>query len=211
VEIFYTVLLASCAFWLGACPFSVYIGRWFLGKDITDYADGNPGAINVFRAGGHKLGYLAILLDVAKGIPFVFLTHSFFGLPVMAVVVVGLCAVLGHAFSPFLQWRGGKAIAVTFGVLIALPQHEILLAFIAFLFLGFLFIDSDSWTVIFGAIGSLAYLVITRGGSWESFLMFGILGILVIKHFEGLRTFPGTRGRLVRWLQSVIRGSIFTL
>lgn len=211
MEIFYTALLALCAFWLGACPFSVYIGRWFLGKDITDYGDGNPGAINVFRAGGHKLGYLAILLDVAKGVPFVFLAYSFFGLPVTAVVVVGLCAILGHAFSPFLQWRGGKAIAVTFGVLIVLPQHEILLAFIAFLFLGFLFIDNDSWTVIFGATGSLAYLAVTRGSSWESLLMLGILVILVIKHFEGLRTFPGTRGRLVRWLQSVIRGSMFTI
>jgi glycerol-3-phosphate acyltransferase PlsY len=108
MEIFYTALLALCAFWLGACHFSVYIGRWFLGKEITGYADGNPGAINVFRAGGHKLGYLAILLDVAKGITFVFLAYSFFELPVIAVVVVGLCAVLGHTFSPFLQWRGGK-------------------------------------------------------------------------------------------------------
>ena len=207
MEIVYTALLALCAFWLGACPFSVLIGRWLLGKDITEYGDGNPGAINVFRAGGRKLGYLAILLDVAKGIPFIYLAHSFFGLSELAVVVVGLCAVLGHAFSPFLQWRGGKAIAVTFGVLIALPQHEILFAFAIFVILCFLFVENHSWVVIFGTTGTLAYLAVTKGSSWELLLMLCILVIFVFKHFEGLRAFPGTRGILVRWLQGVIRGT----
>ncbi|MCK4863660.1 MAG: glycerol-3-phosphate acyltransferase, partial [Dehalococcoidales bacterium] len=120
-------LLSIAAFGLGAIPFSLIVGRLFLGKDPRDYGDGNPGAVNVFRAGGQKAGYLAVFLDVAKGVPFVFLAHSLFGLSHVAVVAVGMCAILGHAFSPFLHWRGGKAVAVTFGVLVALPQHELLL------------------------------------------------------------------------------------
>ena len=158
MQIMPTIALAVFAFGLGACPLSVWIGRWFLGRDIREYGDGNPGAANVFRAGGHKLGYLAVILDVAKGIPFVFLAHSYFELPSLAVVAVALSAILGHAFSPLLRWRGGKAIAVTFGVLLALPQHEMLIAFTAFMVLGFLFIEIDAWTVMFGAAGSLAYL-----------------------------------------------------
>jgi glycerol-3-phosphate acyltransferase PlsY len=78
VEVFYFALLVVSAFWLGACPFSVWIGQWVLGKDIRNYGDGNPGAANVFRAGGRKSGCLALILDVAKGAPFVALTHSFF-------------------------------------------------------------------------------------------------------------------------------------
>ena len=54
-------------------------------------------------------------------------------------------------------------MAVTFGVLLALPQHDILLAFIACTVLGFLLIEVDAWTVIFGATGTLAYLAITDG------------------------------------------------
>ena len=208
MEIFYTALLALVAFLLGAFPFSVLIGRWFLRKDITAYGDGNPGAANVFRAGGRKLGYLAVFLDVAKGVPVVFLAYSFFGLPDLAIVAVAIGAILGHAFSPFLRWRGGKSVAVTFGVLLALPQHEMLIVFIIFVVLGFLFIEIDAWTVMFGAIGSLSYLAVTRGSSWETLLMLCILAIFAVKHFEELRILPGFKGRLVRWLQSVIRGAL---
>jgi len=211
MEIVYTALLAVAAFGLASIPFSVLVGRWFLGRDITDYGDGNPGAVNVFRAGGQKLGYLAVFLDVAKGVPFVFLVHYTFGLSELSVVVVAICAILGHAFSPFLRWHGGKAVAVTFGVLLALPQHEILLAFIAFMVLGFLFIEIDAWTVMFGAAGTLAYLAVTRGGSWETFLMLCILAILAFKHFEALHTFPGFRGRFLRFIQSIIHGAMFTI
>ena len=211
MEMVYTALLAVAAFGLAAIPFSVLVGRWFLGREITDYGDGNPGAVNVFRAGGQKLGYIAVFLDVAKGVPFVFLTYYTFRLSELSVVAVAICAVLGHAFSPFLRWHGGKAVAVTFGVLLALPQHEILLAFIAFMVLGFLFIEIDAWTVMFGAAGTLAYLAVTRGGSWETFLMLCILAILAFKHFEALHTFPGFRGRFVRFVQSIIHGAMFTI
>jgi glycerol-3-phosphate acyltransferase PlsY len=202
MEMLPAVLLAVFAFCLGACPFSIWIGHWFLGKDIREYGDGNPGAANVFRAGGHKSGYLAVTLDVAKGVPFVFLAHSLFELPGLAVVVVALSAILGHAFSPFLRWRGGKSIAVTFGVLVALPQHEMLVAFAFFLVLGCLFIEVDAWTPVFSAAGTLAYLAVTRGSSWESLFMLCVLAILAVKHFEELHAIPGARGRLVRWLQS---------
>lgn len=211
MEIVYITLLALAAFVLGAVPFSIIIGRWFLGKDIRDYGDGNPGATNVFRAGGQKLGYLAVFLDVAKGVPFVFLAHAYFDLSGVALVVVAMFAVLGHAFSPFLGWRGGKSVAVTFGVLLALPHYEILIAFIVCMVLGALLIEADAWTVIFGAGGTLAYLAVTRGSSWETLLLLCILALFTVKHFQGLRTLPGFRGRLVRWFQAIIRGAIFII
>jgi len=202
VEISYFTLLALSAFGLGACPFSVWIGRWFLGKDIRDYGDGNPGAANVFRAGGRKSGFLAVLLDTAKGTPFVFLAHSLFKLPEAAVMGVALSAILGHAFSPLLQLKGGKAIAVTFGALAALPQHDMLITFAAFMLLGFLFIEINAWTVMFGATGSLAYLLVTRGSSWEALFMLCVLTLLVVKHFDELKTIPRIKVKLIAWLQS---------
>jgi len=66
MEVFYSALLVIAAFWLGACPFSVWVGRWLLGKDITNYGDGNPGAANVFRAGNVKIGLFCGLKAVSQ-------------------------------------------------------------------------------------------------------------------------------------------------
>jgi glycerol-3-phosphate acyltransferase PlsY len=199
------LLLAIGAFWLGACPFSVWIGHWLLGKDIRAYGDGNPGAANVFKAGGRKAGVLAIILDIAKGVPFVILARSFFELPTPIVLAVGLCAILGHAFSPFLKLRGGKAIAVTMGVFMALPQHYILFAFLGFMLLGYLLIEIDAWVVTLGATGSLAYVAVTTRVSWESLFMLCVLIVLATKHFDDLKTFPRFKGKLIRWLHPVRR------
>ena len=207
-EIVTTALLAIGAFGLGAIPFSLLVGWRFLGKDIREYGDGNPGAANVFHAGGQKTGYLAMLLDVGKGIPFVLLAQAPFYLDSPAMIIIAVSAVLGHAFSPFLGWRGGKGVAITFGVLVAWPQHEPLLAFIAFVVLGFLFIEVDAWTVVLGAAGALAFTAIIRGGSSETLLLACLLTLLTFKHLDGLRAFPGFHGRLLRWLHSLVRGTL---
>jgi glycerol-3-phosphate acyltransferase PlsY len=202
VEVSYFTLSVLSAFGLGACPLSVWIGWWFLGKDIRDYGDGNPGAVNVFRAGGRKSGFLAVILDTAKGVPFVFLAHSFFKLPEAAVLGVAMSAILGHAFSPLLQLKGGKAIAVTFGVLVALPQHDMLIAFAVSMLLGFLFIEIDAWIVMFGAAAPSAYLIATRGNSWETLFMLCVFTLFVVKFFGELKTVPRIKVKLLAWIQS---------
>lgn len=203
MDVFYSAFLILAAFLLGACPFSVWVGRWFLKKDITKYGDGNPGSANVFRAGKNiNIGLLAVLLDIVKGIPFVYISYAVFDLPMGVIATIGLSAILGHAFSPFLRFRGGKSVAVTFGVIIALPQIDILVVFTLLTVLGFLFIEQHSWTVIPGPAGTLIYLFMARGGSWESLFMMCILALFIVKQYDGLRTLPRFRVKLINWLQS---------
>lgn len=202
---YYGGLLALCAFCLGACPFSVWLGRWRLRGDIREYGDGNPGAANVFKAGGRRLGSVALALDVGKGVPFVAMAHLAFHLPVPAVMAVALSAILGHAFSPVLRFRGGKAIAVTFGVMLALPQHEILFLFVVFTLLGFLFLRGNAWTVTLASLGTMACLVVMGGWLWEPLFMLCVVVVFVLKHSRELRTLPGLNGRLVGWLQAMRR------
>lgn len=194
------ILLAVAAFCLGACPFSLWVGRYLLGKDIRDYGDGNPGAVNVFRAGGRKAGSLALILDIAKGTPFVVLAYSFFALPEATVMVVAVSAILGSAFSPLLRFRGGKSIAITYGVLLALPYRGMCLSFAIFMFLGFLFIKTHSWIVMMGPSGALAFLATTRASYWEFLFMLSVLIILVAKHHSELRAVPQFEVRLINWL-----------
>ena len=206
MEILSTVLLALAGFLLGAVPFSVIIGRLFLRKNIQEYGDGNPGSVNVFRAGGQKTGLLAVILDIIKGVPFVFLAHAWLHLPDLSVVVVAMSAVLGHAFSPFLRWHGGKAVAITFGVLLGLlPVYEPIIIFVACVVAGFLFVENDSWVMVLGAAASLAFLTVIGQPSWVILLMSFILALFIFKHFDNLRSLPRLHGRLIRWLETKMR------
>ncbi len=197
------LLLVVGAFCLGACPFSLWIGQRFLGKDIREYGDGNPGSTNVLRAGGHASGYLAVFADTAKGAPFVVLAHSFFALPEAAVMAIAVSAIAGHAFSPLLHFKGGKSVAVTFGVLLGLlPEGELLLMFTVFICIGALFMANRAWTVMAGPAGSLIYLVATGAICWQSLFMLSVLVLLGVKHYAGLRTSPGFGVRPVTWIRS---------
>jgi len=207
VEIIYSVLLIVAAFGLGACPFSLWIGKWLLDKDIRDYGDGNPGAFNVLRAGGRWAFVLALILDIGKGVPFVALAHYYFGLPDAVVMAVGLSAILGHAFTPILRFNGGKALAVMGGVLLALPQHEIFISVVIFMVLGFLLIGGDgwrgdAWRVAFATTATLIYLVVEKGLSLEPLFMLCVIAILAVKHFDDLKTRPRFKGRLITWIQA---------
>ena len=201
MEIFYFVLLVVLAFWFGACPFSLWVGKWLLKKDIRDYGDGNPGATNVLRAGGRKAFVLALFLDIGKGVPFVALAHYYFELPMAMVMAVGLSAILGHAFTPILRFNGGKALAVMGGVLLGLPQLDIFFSLVVFMLLGFLLIDVDAWRVMFGTTATLIYLVVTKGVSLEPLFMLCVIAILVVKHFDDLKTKPRFKGKLITWLR----------
>jgi glycerol-3-phosphate acyltransferase PlsY len=201
--IIYTAALAIAAFILGSIPFSVIMGRWLLKKDITRYGDHNPGSANVFRAGSKKVGLLAVVLDIIKGIPFVLIAHYFLELPALAPVIIAVCAVLGHAFSPFLHWKGGKAIAVTFGTILGLmPQYEVFMVFVIAMILGAFLIQNDSWAVMIATIATLIYFTVTKGYSWEPLLMVCFLVILGIKHFEDLHSIPRLGGRFLKRSQA---------
>ncbi len=202
MEILFSSLAGIAAFLLGACPFSVWIGRKALGKDITRHGDGNPGAANVFRAGSITFGITALILDVAKGIPFIWLAYYVLHLPFANLLFIGICAILGHAFSPFLKFKGGKAIAVTFGVLIALPQSDLLFIFVLFTLLGFLFIEQHSWMIMMGPTGSSLFLLIYSGFSIELFFILFILVLFIYKQYKELGTAPVFGINILKWIHS---------
>jgi glycerol-3-phosphate acyltransferase PlsY len=200
LQVLLTLILAVAAFWLAACPFAVWIGKYLLSKDIRNFGDGNPGTTNVFRAGSAKWGVLALLIEIGKGYPFVFLAFSYFKLPAIPVMIVALCAVLGHAFSPILKFKGGKALAVTGGVILAISPLQAFISILAFMLVFYLCVEQDSWTVIFSFTCSCITMGILQGLNWITILIALILVILIIKHFNDLRTMPRFRFKVFKWL-----------
>lgn len=119
------ILWTAIAGGMGALPLAWAIGRWGLGVDIRSYGDGNPGAMNVLRAGGWRWFVPALLLEFLKGALPLWLARWIGGLSGWALVPPALAAPLGHALTPFFRFRGGKALAVTFGVWSGLTEWRI--------------------------------------------------------------------------------------
>jgi glycerol-3-phosphate acyltransferase PlsY len=138
----------AIAFLGGSLPFSVWIGRRVLKDDITRYGDANPGATNVMRAGGKAVGALALLLDTLKALLPVGAAYYWAGIQDWRIVPIALAPIAGHAFSPFLGWRGGKAMATSLGSWMALTIWAgptiggPLLLFFSFLF------GANGWAVL---------------------------------------------------------------
>jgi glycerol-3-phosphate acyltransferase PlsY len=156
-----TVLLWSIAgFIAGALPFSVWLSQLAVGRDIRGFGDGNPGAANAVRAGGWRIGLPAVILDGLKGAIPVGIAYHAYGVTGWGLVPVVLAPVFGHAFSPFLGFRGGKAIATTFGVWtgLTLPHGPLVLG--SFLALFFYTVSPPGWAVMLTM------------GAWLLFLLF---------------------------------------
>ena len=175
------VLAILLAFLAGALPFSVWIGRWALDVDIRQVGDGNPGAANVWRAGGPFWGSLAIMADFSKGVIPVATANYILGWGGWALVAVAIAPVLGHAFSPFLHFRGGKALAVTFGVWTGLTLWVgPLILGLAFAF-WLLVLKKDVWAVIAGIFTQLAaFLMLGVDWTWIA-VWVGITAVFVWK------------------------------
>lgn len=119
--IFFYILME---FLCGSLMFSYWLGL-AAKKNLHDLGDGNPGAFNLWHAAGPKLGILGVFLDFFKGyFPLVLLISGGY-IDGMAIVPVAAAPVLGHVFSPFMKGRGGKGIAVTFGVWSAVSGFEV--------------------------------------------------------------------------------------
>lgn len=115
-----TIAWIITGFIAGSLPFSVWLGKLVLHKDIRNYGDGAPGATNVARAGSKSLYIAAALLDGFKGTIPVWLAQLISSVSGWELLAVAIAPVLGHAFTPFLKGRGGMGVATTFGVWLGL-------------------------------------------------------------------------------------------
>ena len=125
------LLITIIGYFLGAISFAVIMAR-SKGVDIFKEGSGNPGATNVKRILGKKWGYTIFALDALKG-------FTAAGLPLMVygddrLALIGLvAAILGHSFSIFLKFRGGKGVATTIGGLLALMCPVVLIGLVVWL------------------------------------------------------------------------------
>ena len=189
--VFYLLL----AFFLGSLPF----GHWLAmtrGIDLRKEGSRNTGATNAGRVLGRKWGVLVFLLDLGKGWAPVFAGKVVGQIPDSWAVGVGLCAVLGHVFSPWLGFRGGKGVATSAGILIGLTPWVALGVGVAW---GVIFQFSRTVSVAsLGAAALFPFLVfwINPQQTLLQWAAIGLTGLVWIRHRDNLRRlFQGNENR----------------
>jgi glycerol-3-phosphate acyltransferase PlsY len=196
------VLAGVAGFLLGSIPFSWILARLLGGLDIRSIGSGNVGATNVARSLGFRVGAAALLLDAAKGSAAALLGQAIdpAGAGGAGALLGGGLAVLGHNFTPFLGFRGGKGVATATGVLLALDWRTaaaaIAVFFVVRLATGKVFFGS----IALGLTLAAAAILLHRDDAFAARLPVTLLccalaGFLVWTHRNNLhRHFAAAKG-----------------
>lgn len=141
------------AYLLGSIPSGVWIGQAFFNKDIRKYGSGNTGATNTFRILGPKAGTIALIADVLKGFVATFIP-IYLGTDIHPVFI-GIFAIIGHIYPIYIKFKGGKAVATTAGIFLAIQPVYVLI------FIGvFLMILLTTSTVSIASMGTMVLAAI---------------------------------------------------
>jgi acyl phosphate:glycerol-3-phosphate acyltransferase len=196
------LLIALAAYLLGSIPFGFLLVRIFRKEDIRSRGSGNIGATNVIRSGAKGLGALTFLLDACKGYLAVLLGGFLavrLGLPYgNAVAVAAICAILGHIYTVWLRFKGGKGVATAFGVFLALAPWAALASLGVFAVV-FALSRYVSLASILGAAAFPAFALLLQHpeyGLWLTAVVFLAPLIVIVKHHENIgRLLHGTEYR----------------
>jgi glycerol-3-phosphate acyltransferase PlsY len=200
------ILSLVLAYVAGSVPSAIWAGKLFHGIDIREHGSGNAGATNTIRVLGWKTGIPVLILDLAKGwlassLP-LFLHAAESGSEQMMILQIacGMIAIAGHVFPAFAGFRGGKGVATTFGVLLALQPWLTLTC--AGIFLVVLLITG--YVSLGSIIAAIAFPILLMTLFHTDSLFFRIFSVvvalaLVITHYQNItRLIKGEEKRFIK-------------
>ncbi|MGT2754037.1 glycerol-3-phosphate 1-O-acyltransferase PlsY [Streptococcus ovis] len=193
------------AYLLGSIPSGLWIGQIFFHKNLRDYGSGNTGTTNTFRVLGPKAGVIVFIIDFLKG-TIAALLPVLFHLNGLSPIVFGLVAVLGHTFPIFAQFKGGKAVATSAGMLMGFAPLfclYLVVVFVATLYLSSMVSLSSIVASGFAILGAIIFPVfhfILPSYDWIFTLIVLFLGtFVIIRHQDNVARIRQKSENLVPW------------
>ena len=174
-----------CGYLLGSVPFGIIVGRTFYGVDPRTVGSGNIGTANSMRAFGRTGAVLVLLGDALKGAVPTYVALRLFGDP-WITAGVGLATIVGHNWSVFLRFKGGKGVATTLGVVIVLS----LLAAVAFGAVWLATAGITRYSSLASMLGSAAVPLMTYAlGDPLPYVWYGIIALALViwRHESNIR------------------------
>ncbi len=170
-------------YFLGSIPWGLVLTRVFTGTDIRDIGSGNIGATNVLRTGNKLLAFLTLILDASKGAVAAIVFLQFGHEPGL---IAGGAAVLGHNFPIWLKFKGGKGVATTLGMLIAVSWPVGVLSCAAWLL--------TAGTFRYSSLASMVSLAVAPffahwfvGDQLLTWIAGGLAVIALVRHKENIK------------------------
>ncbi|TYB33500.1 MAG: glycerol-3-phosphate 1-O-acyltransferase PlsY [Flexistipes sinusarabici] len=180
------ILILIISYLCGAVPFSYLLVKWVKGVDIRDVGSGNVGATNAGRVLG-KWGFItAFLMDMSKAFIPLFTFLNYLSINNTLILISAVCIIIGHTYTVFLRFKGGKGVATGVGIFLALSPFNLFIALLVFLIVIGIFRMVSLGSVT--AAISLAVLVWLRT-DWLGLQLFTTLVVLFIifKHRSNIR------------------------
>lgn len=150
-----SVLFLIISYVVGSIPFGIVIGKLFKNIDIREYGSKNIGSTNAIRVLGKKIGFLVFFMDVFKGMFVIIILKILSATNVyqspIDLFFYGAMAIIGHCFSIFLDFKGGKAVATSLGVVLILTPIPAILCLVVFVIIlystGYVSLSSTGATI----------------------------------------------------------------
>ena len=187
------IILLIASYLLGAIPFGLWIGKIFFKKNLHDYGSGNTGTTNTFRILGVKAGISVFAFDLLKG-TLATLLPLFFHINGVSPLIFGLLAVIGHTFSIFDRFKGGKAVATSAGVILGFSPLFLIYLLVVFIIVLWLFSMISLSSVIgavFALLGILIFpsigFILTSYDLLFSIIIFVLAIIIILRHRTNLK------------------------
>ena len=122
----YLILSFILGFSIGSIPYGYILAKWIKKIDIRQHGSGNIGTTNVWRVCGKQLGITVFILDASKGLLPVLWLSSY---DINYALLCGIGAILGHTFTPYLKFKGGKSVATGLGIFIGIAPIQAIISF----------------------------------------------------------------------------------
>jgi len=197
MDTLFQIIAILLSYLLGAVPFGLFFSKLFSDVDVRTIGSGNIGATNVLRAAGKKAAVLTLLMDTMKGLVPVLIVKFLFQDDAITVLS-GAAAILGHNFPVYLKFRGGKGVATSYGVVVAVAPLTGLLCLIIWALVAYIWrFSSLSALVSFASYPGLTFFITSPQSKPYGFLALFIFGMIYYRHRDNIkRLLSGTEPKI---------------
>lgn len=209
IDISISILFIILSYLIGSIPFGLVLGKLICGKDIRLYGSKNIGTTNSVRVLGKKIGFTVFFLDVFKGMFVILIIALLEALGIwknpqgIELFYYGGAAIIGHCYSCFLEFKGGKAVATSLGVILVLTPIPAVLCLVIFLILlyatGYVSVSSTGATLtVLISTWVLHFIGLPEVNSYTDYLLHqsslilcilytGLATLIIVKHIKNYK------------------------